>query len=785
MQSSQSWKVLSVFLLSLTYFTAQISPLISSAEAQGNSTPVMVFDNEYVVEMKIAAASASATGIKVAGVKQQRKIGTNTYVMGRNIAAASISSSEPKVVAYDPADTFCIDLIKRGVAETCSPNFEIKVSATPNDPEFPSLWGLSTDKGIDGPGAWDVSTGSNEVVVAIIDTGVDYNHPDLAQNIWTNPGEIAGNNIDDDGNGYVDDVHGMSAVNHSGNPFDDNGHGTHVAGTIGGKGNNSVGVAGVNWNVKIMALKFLNGSGSGSLAGAIEAINYMNLMKNRGVHIKVSNNSWGGGGYSEELFRAIRRANDAGIIFAAAAGNESNDNDANASYPASYDVANVVSVAAIDQDQNVAYFSNYGATSVDIAAPGVSIRSTYPNNRYANLSGTSMATPHVTGALALLLSNEPNLTVEQAISRLYDSAVDSGTLRGVVRTGRKLNVARMLRNETAPIPDPTPTPVPCTYSTEDIAYNPDTSADTQQIVVQADEYSFYQVSLPFSFPYFGQTVSSIYLSPNGLVYAGRVPSSMDYQNSEAAPINTIAALHTDLVADSGAYGVRVFADTDHVTVYWLVNHYSRRGEGDISVRLTIYASGVIEDYVSFANSDVETFVQARATVGISGANSSSKATYAHNSPLIRNNMAVRFVAQCDGNGGGGQAPLALSRIKVQGRQNERWSTGLVAGSRLRIDVEGTGSGATTLAASFDGRACPNTAAVSVVNGEADLKGYLPTGTGVFQRLTLSAPGGVSKSVQIRGGSRGAAKRKARRLGSARFNSYCDRLISSVTTRVKR
>lgn len=276
-------------------------------------------------------------------------------------------------------------------------------------------------------------------LVAIIDAGTDYNHPDLAANIWTNPGEIPGNGIDDDGNGYVDDVHGYDFVNRDGDPMDDNGHGTHVAGTIGAIGDNGVGVAGVCWNVKIMPLKFLDSGGFGNTGNAILAVQYATQM-----HARIMNNSWGGGGYSEALRLAIQAASDAGILFVAAAGNDAADNDTLPHYPANYDVPLVISVASTDHFDNLSYFSCYGATTVDLAAPGSAILSTTPNNTYSIYSGTSMATPHVSGALALMLARFPSMSGADAKQMLLRSVDPLPSLAGRVLTGGRLNAFTML-----------------------------------------------------------------------------------------------------------------------------------------------------------------------------------------------------------------------------------------------------------------------------------------------------------------------------------------------------
>lgn len=317
-----------------------------------------------------------------------------------------------------------------------TPDYEVQLERTPNDPSYGSLYGLTK---ISAPLAWDTTTGSSSMIVAVIDTGVDYNHPDLAANMWRNPREIPGNGIDDDGNGFADDIYGWDFANNDNNPMDDNGHGTHVAGTIGAVGNNGIGIAGVNWNVKIMALKFLSANGSGALSNAVLALNY--AVANGA---KVSNNSYGGGGYFAAMDTAIANARAAGHIFVAAAGNETNNNDARPSYPASYNQNNVISVAATDSADRLASFSNYGATSVDLAAPGVGILSTTPNNTYSSFSGTSMASPHVAGAVALVWSANPTLTYSQVISRILTSVDPISGLVGKVATGGRLNVARAL-----------------------------------------------------------------------------------------------------------------------------------------------------------------------------------------------------------------------------------------------------------------------------------------------------------------------------------------------------
>ena len=339
--------------------------------------------------------------------------------------------------------------------EYAEPNFLLKPAAVPNDPSFDQMYALNNtgqtggrvDADVDAPEAWNTTTGSAGVVVAVIDEGVDIDHPDLRDNIWTNPGEIAGNRIDDDKNGYVDDVHGYDFANDDASVYDPDPisgkgdeHGTHVAGTIAAVGNNGTGVTGVSWRTTIMPLKFLGADG-GYTSDAIEAINYA---VNKGV--RISNNSWGGGGRSQALQDAIARADASGHLFVAAAGNGGSDgigddNDRYPHYPSSYPNANIVAVAATGDRDTRASFSNFGATSVDLAAPGVKIPSTLPNNTYGAYSGTSMATPHVAGVAALIKGQNTALDDAQIKTRLLNTVDKKTSLDGRVVTGGRLNAA--------------------------------------------------------------------------------------------------------------------------------------------------------------------------------------------------------------------------------------------------------------------------------------------------------------------------------------------------------
>jgi subtilisin family serine protease len=344
--------------------------------------------------------------------------------------------------------------------EVIEPNFIYRASRTPNDPMFGQLWGMSNEgqadsekhQGIAGidigaPQAWDIETGSKDVIIAVIDTGVDYTNPNLAPNMWTNETELKGQaGVDDDNNGVIDDIYGFNTITQGGDPKDDHGHGSHCSGTIGAKGDDSKGIVGVNWNTRIMAVKFLDKNGSGTLENAIKGINYATKMG-----AKIMSNSWGGGGEAQTLKEAIERANTAGALFVAAAGNESNNNDTNPSYPASYQVPNVISVGAVNNKGQLASFSNYGRNSVHIGAPGVNIVSTTTSG-YDSWSGTSMATPHVSGIAGLIASHDPKLTNLEIKNRIITTARPIAGLRGKVSGGGLVNAYTALTN-TIPQPD--------------------------------------------------------------------------------------------------------------------------------------------------------------------------------------------------------------------------------------------------------------------------------------------------------------------------------------------
>lgn len=331
-----------------------------------------------------------------------------------------------------------------------------QTTTTPDDYFYGTgqLWGLNGTYGSNANVAWaNNNTGRSTVYVGIVDEGVMYNHPDLVNNMWTNPNEIV-DGIDNDRNGYIDDVRGWDFANNDASVYDGlstnnvDAHGTHVSGTIGGLGNNSIGVVGMNWNVKIIPTKFL-GIGGGSTSNAIKAIDYLtNLKKNKKINIVASNNSWGGGSYSKLLLAAIQRADKAGILFIAAAGNAGSNIDASPNYPASYISPNVIAVSAIDVNGLLTSWSNYGVKTVALGAPGDNIISTVPGPNgvgYAAYSGTSMATPHVTAAVALYAAKNYPTSTNQAASKVIKNAIINNTiatpsLSGKTSTGGRLNV---------------------------------------------------------------------------------------------------------------------------------------------------------------------------------------------------------------------------------------------------------------------------------------------------------------------------------------------------------
>ena len=340
--------------------------------------------------------------------------------------------------------------------EYAEPNYEISLDSDGdessdsriNEPRLEEQWALANDGRNDGTRgadisamrAWTTTSGSRDIVVAVLDSGVEYSHVDLVNNIWRRPANIGP--YHDRDLGTIDDVHGLNVVENNGEPTDENGHGTNCAGVIGAECGNKLGICGVNWNIQIMPLKFLNAGGFGTVLGAIEAINYAIDRKSAGVNLRVINISWGLTEHSRALEEVIRKASEAGILFIAASGSSKTNNDARAYYPASYNTGGVISVAATDRNDTLAPFSNYGANNVHLAAPGAAILTTALGNEYELRSGTSLAAAAVAGVAALALSAQPELSMDQLRSLLLQSVDKLPGLRGKVSTAGRINAAR-------------------------------------------------------------------------------------------------------------------------------------------------------------------------------------------------------------------------------------------------------------------------------------------------------------------------------------------------------
>jgi len=395
-----------------------------------------------------ASAGAMATANSTVGAQVLQ-----SFQIVHNLKLVSVPDAVSALAAYkaDPSVLYA------------QPNYIYRINKTPNDPRYGELWNLNNtgqgggkpDADVDAPEAWNKVTGSMKIAVGDIDTGITYTHEDLAAHTMVNPAECNGKSgVDDDGNGYVDDCHGIDTFNHDSDPIDDAGHGTHTAGTIGAVGNNGKGVVGVNWDVTIVSCKSHAADGNGTAASIIECYQYMEIEKAHGVNVVATNNSYGGCneacGYDQATYDAIKSNMRHGIVFVASAGNDSSNNDTTAKYPATYYLPNIISVAATDKNDNKASFSNYGIRTVTLGAPGVSVLSTYLNNGYAFLSGTSMAGPYVAGTVGLLAAEHPTWSWKQLRNVILAGAEPIASMNGKTVTGGRLNLDNSVRCSNKP-----------------------------------------------------------------------------------------------------------------------------------------------------------------------------------------------------------------------------------------------------------------------------------------------------------------------------------------------
>jgi thermitase len=428
-----------------------IKPVSVKRSSEANQPEVLVKfrpDVTLAEIKKLAAKNHDRVEDQIEAVKGLTAIDDLDNTDAETVAAQYAAMTDAVIYA-EPVQQINLEPTEDYRAVSQIPSY---TSNLPNDPLFNEQWALNNtgqnggkkDAHIAALAAWQKIKGSKGIVVAVLDTGVDYRHTDLIGNMWMRPDNVPA--YTDAELGSVNDLRGFNAEDNGSDPMDDNGHGTHCAGIIGAEGDNNEGIAGINWNVEIMPLKFLGRSGSGTTKDAIEAINYAIDRKQNGVNVRVINASWGSTAYSKALEDAIRAAGEAGIMFVAAAGNDGTSNDKRPHFPSNYDLPNVISVAATDKNDVLASFSNFGLKTVHIAAPGREIPSTWLNDDYREASGTSMAAPQVSGVAALILAVEPKMSVEKLRERILKSVDKVDSLSGKVQSGGRLNAAKALLN---------------------------------------------------------------------------------------------------------------------------------------------------------------------------------------------------------------------------------------------------------------------------------------------------------------------------------------------------
>ena len=555
-----------------------------------------------------------------------------------------------------PAGVSAPDIVQRyrqsGHVEVAELDILFHASALPDDPRFISgeQWNLNNygqggglpHADIHAPDAWNILNSASNIVVAIIDSGVRLTHQDLAANLWTNPGEIPGNGIDDDHNGVIDDVHGINTVNDTGNPNDDYGHGTHVAGILGAVGNNDIGVSGVAWRVQIMPLKFLDNQGNGSLSDVLLCLDYArtNGAKVISCSFTVARAALSANQY-QTLSNAFWSIRAAGIVVAAAAGNNGTDNDASAIYPASFGhdgMDNVIAVGATTRTDDMVY--NYGATSVHLAAPGYEILSTYnsSDSSYFTESGTSMATPCVAGAVALLLAEFPGLTYRQIIDRLLGTVDLLPSLAGRCITGGRLNLARALSGG---------------FTIQPASYSWVPTNGMTSITLANDGVSTAR-PLPFTFQFGGRDFTNLYVGANGIIgftNSGlNLTGNMDMPTT-AAPNAIICPYWDDLNPAAGGsvwVGTAGTAPYRAAVVSWVdVPHtITSGGQNRFTLQAILHESGQIAfQYAQVESGNSQRTMGRSATIGVEDFAGAVAAKYSYNGDLalVTNNQAMLFV----------------------------------------------------------------------------------------------------------------------------------------------
>jgi subtilisin family serine protease len=546
-----------------------------------------------------------------------------------------------------PAGVGVIDSIRAynhsGHVESAEPDIRLRPAVTPNDPQFTSgeQWGLnnigqfggSPDADIDAPEAWERFNSASNIIVAVIDSGVRYTHEDLAANMWINPGEIPANGLDDDANGIIDDVHGINAIANAGNPFDDLGHGTHVAGIIGAVGNNGLGISGVAWRVKIMACKFLSPT-EGSASDLIQSIDYA---RDHGAH--VLNCSFTATIFVAALSNAFWSIREAGILVAAAAGNDGTDNDSRPIYPANFAMDNIVAVTATTRSDGFAGY-NYGANTIHLGAPGIAIRSTYSgsDNHYHSENGTSMAAPHVAGALALMRSHYPQLSPPQILQRLLGSVDPIPSLVGRCTTGGRLNLNKAVG--------------PRDYTVDAVPFAWVSTNGMSGVVLDNDGVSS-GILLPFSFVLYGKTYSQVFVSAYGMVgfeNAGLATFLDTDIPNDAFPNAVILPYWDDLNASAGGtiwVGATGIAPHRRFIVSWVAMPHSitSGGETRFTFQTILHETGEIAfQYLDVQNGRVTLVGGKSATIGLEDETGMVAARYSYHGVQgsVTNGQALLF-----------------------------------------------------------------------------------------------------------------------------------------------